>query len=145
MIEYKTGNIFNSNCECLVNPVNCYGVMGAGLAKQFARKYSVILNPYKRLCSSGELNPGTCKIIPVNKKSILLFPTKDHWKNPSKLEYIDTGLQNFVKYYEDWQIKSVAFPMLGCGLGGLKKQDVLDLYEKHLYPLFSDIKIEIYT
>jgi hypothetical protein len=32
VIEYKTGNILDDDAEALVNPVNCVGIMGRGLA-----------------------------------------------------------------------------------------------------------------
>ena len=35
MIRFTQGNIFDSGCQALVNPVNCVGVMGKGLALQF--------------------------------------------------------------------------------------------------------------
>ena len=53
------------------------------------------------------------------KKWVLNFPTKKHWRNPSKLEYIEMGLKKFVATYEEKEITSIAFPQLGCGLGGL--------------------------
>ena len=39
MIVFKNGNIFDSKCETLVNPINCVGVMGKGLALIFKNKF----------------------------------------------------------------------------------------------------------
>ena len=75
-------------------------------------------------------------------KWILCFPTKEHWKNPSKIEWIEYGLQHFVETYKEKGITSIAFPMLGCNNGKLKKEDVLPIMEKYL--AICDIKVEIY-
>ena len=76
-------------------------------------------------------------------KKVLFFPTKDHWKDPSKYEYIDSGLSYFAKNYKALKITSCAFPRIGCGLGGLDWEKVKALLEKHLGDL--DIEIEVYV
>jgi O-acetyl-ADP-ribose deacetylase (regulator of RNase III) len=125
-IEYISGNIFDSSAHALVNPVNCVGVMGGGLALEFKRKYPTNYEVYKDACTSGKLRPGivlweydscTCKYI-AN------FPTKDHFINPSKLVYIKEGMEDLVKGIRLHNIGSVAIPKLGCGLGGLEWKEV---------------------
>lgn len=73
----------------------------------------------------------------------MCFPTKYHWKNPSYIDWIEAGLDRFAKEYKNFKIDSIAFPMLGCGCGGLKKEDVLPLMIEKLKDL--DIDVEIYT
>jgi len=155
MIHYIKGNIFDSKCKCLVNTVNCVGVMGKGLALQFKTKYPHIMGPYKEACSKGKLKEGgdiwifsMQNYIPfdfliTNYPKILCFATKEHWRNPSKLEWIERGLQNFINHYKEWKIKTIAFPKLGCTNGGLKWKEVKKLMEKYLNSL-DDIYIEVY-
>lgn len=142
----KDGNIFDSKCYCLVNPVNCVGVMGKGLAKEFKERYPIAYNLYLDYCKNGELKPGTLRCCKTIDRYIMFFPTKTHFKFPSSIEYIKSGLDYFVRNYkflEPQMIRSFAFPMLGCGCGGLKKADVLSLMIEKLKDL--DVYIEIYV
>jgi len=116
-------DIFNSNCDCIIIPVNIVGVMGAGLAKQCKEKFLGIEYIYKDLCTNEALtieNP----VIMENKltkqpKYICLFPTKIHYKNSSKEKWIINGIKSLIKKLKHSDIKSIAMPKLGCGLGGL--------------------------
>lgn len=145
-VTYISGSIFDSNAFCLVNPVNTVGVMGSGLALKFKQKYPSMFKTYKMHCENGALKPGILMFYrpkSITQPTILLFPTKLHWKNPSRIEYIDSGLRAFVQYYQDWKITSIAFPKLGCGLGGLNwEHEVQPVMEKYLSIL--DIPVEIY-
>lgn len=135
MITYVRGNIFDSDAEALVNPVNCVGVMGAGLAKAFAIRYPDMEKLYKEACRAKEIKIGTILIYSLNneaRKKILLFPTKIHWKDPSKLEYIDAGLKRLRAYIFITRTDSLAIPHIGCGKGKLPWKEVKPLIEKHL-------------
>ena len=156
MIEFRTGNLFDSKCKTLVNTVNCVGVMGKGIALQFKNKYPYMFTAYKNACYNGELKNGgdlwlfsIKNFIPfdsliTNLPKILCFATKEHWRNPSKLEWIDRGLQNFVQNYKQWGITTIAFPKLGCNNGGLNwENEVKPLMIKYLNNL-ENLYIEIY-
>ena len=143
MIRYVKGNIFNSQMETIVNPVNCVGVMGKGLALEYKKRYPALFLSYKSACARNLIIPGRVYVSRQQDKKVLLFPTKDHWKDPSKYEYIDSGLSYFAKNYKDLNIQSCAFPRIGCGLGGLDWEKVKALLEKHLGDL--DIEIEVYV
>lgn len=138
MIEYREGNMFTSDAEVLVNPVNCVGVMGAGLALQFKNKFPQMFQVYKEICADKEIVPGA-PVLWLDEnfdKKILLFPTKVHWKNPSTVEYVSEGLQAFTFLYLHWNISSIAWPLVGCGLGGLNwEYQVKPLMHVYLEPL----------
>lgn len=119
MISYTVGNIFDSDCYALVNPVNCVGVMGAGLAAQFRNRYPEMFWDYQEVCSLGLLKPGLIHSYDENNKLIINFPTKDHWKDKSLIQYIDSGLETLIGYVQRNKVDSIAIPPLGCGLGGL--------------------------
>jgi O-acetyl-ADP-ribose deacetylase (regulator of RNase III) len=114
------GNIFDSGCMALVNPVNCQGVMGKGLAKEFKKRFPRNYHIYKDACTDGHLQTGRILIHEENGHVIINFPTKDDWRSPSEYRYIETGMKYLatqLKYLPF--ITSIAFPPLGCGLGGL--------------------------
>ena len=143
MIRYVKGNIFDSKMQTIVNPVNCIGVMGKGLALEFKKRYPALFLSYKSACARKLISPGRVYLSDQQDKKVLLFPTKDHWINSAKYEYIKTGLIYFAENYKALKITSCAFPRIGCGLGGLDWEKVKALIEKHLGEL--DIEIEIYV
>lgn len=144
MITYTTGDIFTSDMRVLVNPVNTVGVMGKGLAKQFKIRFPTMFTAYKAACENNTLTVGKLHLYRTDAKWILNFPTKGHWRAKSKLADIESGLQQFLHIYQSEEIESVAFPMLGCGLGGLDWQlEVKPLMENYLKDL--SIPIEIYA
>lgn len=136
MIRWVRGNIFDSEAELLVDPVNCVGISGAGLAKEFKQRYPNAVKAYEAACREGLIAIGQGLWVDC----VYFFPTKDHWRRPSQLEYIEAGLRDFVTRIAIFH--SVAFPALGCGLGGLRWPAVKALMEKYLADL--DLDIEIY-
>jgi O-acetyl-ADP-ribose deacetylase (regulator of RNase III) len=141
MIMYKSsGNILNSDCTWITIPVNCMGTMGAGLAKEAAMRFPQQEAIYKTYCKEGELRPGIIK----TAYPLIFLPTKDHWRLPSKYEYVQTGLEALrgVVTAPSVTWDSLALPALGCGLGGLKWSVVQTLIEHYLTDL--DIYIEVY-
>lgn len=135
IIYYDTGDIFSSTAEVIVNPVNCVGVSGAGLAAQFKDKYPDNYAVYRNACQSGILKIGSILYYQYGSRKIINFPTKLHWKNPSQLEYIDAGLQDLCRIVKEYHITSLAIPPLGCGLGGLQWRDVESRIDHALSPL----------
>ena len=143
MIFYVEGNILESKAQTLVNPVNTCGVMGKGLALEFKRKFPEMYQNYKYYCKTGQFKIGNLFLY-KSYKWIVNFPTKKSWMFPSKLEYIELGLKKFVDKYKEFEIKSIAFPKLGCGYGGLNfETQVKPLMEKYLNSL--DIDIYLYV
>lgn len=141
MITYVRTNLFESNAQVLVNPVNVVGVMGKGLASDFKRLYPEMFHSYQKYCDNGDLSIGKLQLFKTTNKWILNFPTKQNWRNPSKIEYIEQGLQKFVDNYERLGIQSISFPMLGCGNGGLDWNTVKEVMERYLKKLPIDIYI----
>jgi len=152
MIRYfENGDLFSSNADALVNTVNCKGVMGKGIALQFKKKFPECFVLYKETCNNCNLNPGKLmyirnEILPADmiakRPGIILFPTKIHWKDKSKLEWIDIGLYFLKQHYKVWKLTSVAMPQLGCGLGGLNWNDVKSLISNYFSQ--EDLLVEVY-
>lgn len=142
MITYLTSNIFNLDVEAIVNPVNTVGVMGAGLAKVF--RYSLPLN-YKRYnayCTAGSLKAGELYITEKEGKYkyIINAATKAHYRNPSKLEWVEQNLKEIRKFLLKGKVKTIAIPALGTGLGGLQFSDIRPFIEKYLGDI-DDVEI----
>lgn len=149
-INLISGNIFNSNKQTITNAVNCVGIMGKGLAEQFKTKYPNYFNEYVNECNNNSLNIGKLTVYKLTKKDnhfendnkqILNFPTKLHWKNNSKISYIEDGLKYLINNYQNMNITSLALPPLGCGLGGLNWNDVYTLMMDYLYNIEIDVDI----
>ena len=145
MLTFKHGSIFDAHVEALVNPVNCVGVMGAGLALEFGYKFYNASLTYKRMCYLEKMKIGKVLVTQTKEeepKYIIHFPTKDHWRHDSKLEYIDAGLKDLREVIINYKIKSIAIPHLGCGCGKLKWEDVKELIRLYLGDLV-DVDIQI--
>lgn len=142
MIRFVNGDIFGSGARTLVNPVNCRGVMGRGLALEFKRRWPDMHREYVQRCLSGELRPGRPMLFRGDpERLILCFPTKNDWRDPSTYEIVEAGLGGLYGYGHS-ELGSIAFPALGCGLGGLEWPKVKPLFDKYLgdWP----IEIEVY-
>lgn len=138
------GNIFNTKSQTIVNTVNCVGVMGKGIALVFKLRYPYMFDIYKGFCKTKQIGIGKLWLYKgePNEPWVLNFPTKFHWKYPSKIEYIELGLEKFVATYKEKGIISIAFPMLGTYNGGLNKDEVLPIMLQYLET--CDIPVEIY-
>ena len=148
MLTYHRTSILTSQAQTVVNTVNTVGVMGKGLAAAFKKKYPGMFKAYQEHCKEKRLDIGLLWLWKAPDQWILNFPTKKHWRNPSKLEYIEAGLEKFVAQYEQRGIREIAFPRLGCGNGGLRWEDVRPLMERYLsqlpIPIFiHDFEVDI--
>ena len=143
MIKKIKGNIFNTSCQTLVNTVNCVGVMGKGIAFECKHRFPDMFEKYKKFCEKKLIKPGSLQLWNISKPWVLNFPTKIHWKDPSKIEYLEKGLDKFKNEYSKKGITSIAFPLLGASLGGLSEELVYKTMIKYLEPL-KNIDIEIY-
>ncbi len=136
MILYVQGDLFQSPAQVLVNTVNTVGVMGKGVALQFKRHFPEMYTKYRDLCEKGDFNVGSLWLYKTPNKWVLNFPTKKHWRQPSKLEYVESGIKKLVETYSSLGIHSIALPPLGCGNGQLDfPSQVQPLMEKYLQPL----------
>ena len=133
MTKFQKGDILQSDAQALVNTVNCVGVMGRGLALQFKKAFPENFKFYAQACERGGVRLGSMLVYDLNRMTgpryIINFPTKQHWKNPSRLGDIEAGLNDLVKTVGQLHIQSIAIPALGCGLGGLNWSGVRPLIE----------------
>jgi len=142
-IQYCGGIIFTSMAQTLVVPVNCTGVAGCGLALQFRERYPDWYRAYRQCCKSGLLQIGHPLLHWGDDPWILSFPTKDDWRLPSELAFIEVGLATTVLLCARHGVESIAFPKLGAGEGGLSWNEVRPLMEAYLRVLESDVFVYV--
>ncbi|MBF0284634.1 MAG: macro domain-containing protein [Magnetococcales bacterium] len=128
MLELMRGNLLEAETDALVNTVNTVGVMGKGIALQFKMAFPDNFAAYKSACDVHQVQPGRMFIHErktlTQPRYIINFPTKRHWKGVSRMEDIESGLENLVQQVRELNIGSIAIPPLGCGLGGLNWDEV---------------------
>lgn len=134
MIEFRRDNLLETDAEALVNTVNTVGVMGKGIALQFKKRFPENFKAYERACKSGEVKIGKMFTVSLNSltnpRYIINFPTKRHWRERARVEYVREGLEDLLHEIERLDLHSIAVPPLGCGNGGLDwKGEVRPLIE----------------
>ncbi len=135
-ITYHPGrNIVDDDADVLVNTVNAVGVMGKGVALAFARRWPGIVDLYKDDCRSGYLKAGGCVLYPLPRggdRSWAALATKDHWRQPSRMAWIESGLARLADHAGEIGYRSIAIPPPGCGNGGLDWREVEPIVLRHL-------------
>lgn len=144
MINFVVGNLLESDAFALVNTVNCEGYMGKGIAYQFKMRFPEMNAEYMKQCKSHKLRPGMLHTYLEGSKLIVNFPTKDKWREKSKMEYITSGLDELVTLIKEKQITSIAIPPLGSGNGGLIWSEVKQIIIQKLSCLAETVDIYIY-
>ena len=141
MLIYHRTSILDSQAQVAVNTVNCVGVMGKGLAHKYKQRYPEMYSRYKTICDRKLLEPGKLWLWKGEDQWVLNFPTKIHWRNASRTDWIEAGLTKFTQTFEEKEVTHISFPKLGCGNGGLDwESTVKPIMEKHL----SDLPIEVW-
>lgn len=171
MVEYKTGDILAADVAAFVNTVNCVGVMGRGIALHFKKAFPENFKAYAAACQREEVQPGRMFVFDlktttpaaevsdtmlrqgdlfdsgndrdIGPRYIINFPTKRHWRGNSRMEYIESGLASLAQEIRERNIRSIALPALGCGLGGLEWVAVRQSIELRLREL-NDVRIVVF-
>lgn len=147
-ITIEHGDLFESECQAITNAVNIRGVMGGGIAKAFADRFPAMLEDYKRWCAQ---RPDPLPYLWVNDEGegyghhpdVLNFPTMIYPGERAKIGLIERGLEHVKENYKKWELESVAFCALGCGIGGLPFEVVAGMIDHVLGK--EPIRIEVYA
>ncbi len=147
-IQHLNGDLLKQeDVDAIVNTVNCVGIMGKGIALQFKNKWPDNFKLYKAACDAGTVQPGKMFVFDAGALAkphfIINFPTKQHWRGNSKIEFIETGLEDLVSQVRRLSIKSIAVPPLGCGNGGLNWADVKPLIVRAFASL-PDVQVKLF-
>lgn len=145
-MKFTSGNILDFQADALVNTVNTMGIMGKGIAAAFKQSFPLASTAYMKAARAREIKIGKIFVSEtgqITPKYILHFPTKEHWRYPSKISYIRAGLDDLVQVIRERKIKSVVIPPLGCGNGKLDWKEVKPLIEASLSPIAENVDITI--
>lgn len=146
-MRFTQGNLLDAEVEAVVNTVNTVGVMGKGIALMFREKFPENFELYEKACRAGEVRVGRMFVTPGvvlgGPRWIINFPTKKHWRQPTKIEWVREGLEALREVIHEKGIRSIALPPLGCGNGGLDWADVRPLVEAALGDL-RDVEVVVY-
>ncbi len=147
MIKYTQGNLLEADAEALVNTVNTVGVMGKGIALMFKERFARNMDEYSKACKAKQVHTGKMFVTETGEmmgpRWIINFPTKQHWRSPSKLEWITDGLKDLKAFILNNHVHSIAIPPLGAGNGGLDWSVVRVQIEQVLADL-TDVEILVY-
>lgn len=142
MFRALIGDLFSSQAQTLVNTVNCVGVMGKGVALEFKKRWPAMFEDYQRRCALKQVRLGEPYLYrDLSGAAIVNFPTKDHWRSPSRVADIQRGLDYLVAHAEAWGVRSLALPPLGCGNGGLEWSEVGPLIYRKLHDARFDVDV----
>ncbi len=141
MLTEVRGSVFYSEANCLVNTVNCVGVMGRGIALEFKERYPKMYAHYRSICQRGLLRPGMILPYTGHDKLILNFAVKDGWRQPSSHAWVEGCLIRFVTNYERLGVTSVALPRLGAENGWLAWEPTYALIVEYLAELPIDAEL----
>jgi O-acetyl-ADP-ribose deacetylase (regulator of RNase III) len=147
MMHFTKGTLLDAKAEAVVNTVNTVGVMGKGIALMFKERFPKNYQEYLVASKSGAVQIGKMFVSATDElfgpKWVINFPTKKHWRNPSKIEWVREGLEALKEVIREKRITSIAIPPLGCGNGGLNWSNVRPLIQEYLNDL-TDVEIIIY-
>lgn len=134
-IKIVEGDLFEYPCKVKVVTINTRGVMGAGVALEYRNRFPESFLKYRRLCANGGFTVNTLVVQRNGPEWWVLFPTKNDWRQPSQLDWIEDNLKKLAKICLDHKVSRIAMPLLGCLNGRLNIEDVIPLirttFEEH--------------
>jgi O-acetyl-ADP-ribose deacetylase (regulator of RNase III) len=147
MMRFTQGNLLDARVDAMVNTVNTVGVMGKGIALMFKERFPENYKAYAAACKAEAVRVGemfvTASVELEGPRWIINFPTKQQWYQPTRLEWVRSGLVALKTVIREKQIKSIALPPLGCGNGGLDWAVVRPIIESALAEL-QDVEVVVY-
>lgn len=95
-------------------------VMGGGIALEAATRFPDLSTDLGNVLRTHGNNVWV-----FWNRQIITIPTKNHYKDSSKFYLIEWSLRQLIGILDlNPRIKKIYLPLLGCGLGGLKWEDV---------------------
>lgn len=100
---------------------NGHAVMGKGIALKADQIFHVSGYLGEKLKREGNHVYWLCRRYYNGRLyNVISFPTKDHWRYPSKIELIKQSCVEVMRLAIDMNLTKIYLPPVGCGNGGLK-------------------------
>lgn len=141
MIREVDSDLFGLNVDALAHGCNTQGIMNAGIAREFRKRYPAMFDEYRDYCNTGLFKPSEVHFYrnPEGRPHIINIATQLNIGDSARLEYAEGGFGNIRENYKRWKINSLGMPRIGCGLGGLDWNDVRGLVEN----VFGTLDLEV--
>lgn len=141
--EYIKGDLMDAPQELIMHGVNCAGSFGSGVAGAIKRKHPPVREAYLSLT---EHILGTCQFVHHNDQTWANAHTQEKYGYDggayADLTAVAYCLIEVAEWMHDNNAVTIAMPKIGCGLGGLKWDQVeilvnelLQDYEVYVYEL----------
>lgn len=126
-MQVVQGDLFQATEGALGHGVNTVGVMGAGIAAVFRKRFPGLYEDYREACRGGFLQPGGVLPWqdPVSGKWIYNIASQDLPGAHARLDWLATGVGAALDHAYAQGVPVVALPRLGAGIGGLQWEEVL--------------------
>jgi len=131
-------NLFNAPERYKVVTVNCVGAMGKGIALECRNRYTQLYNGYRAACRQDLVRIGQVDV--YLDECVILLPTKTHFKYPSDVSYVTSGLESLAYEVDAHELEGgIALPPLGMANGWLGWHDRNEIYHA-LYQILNGVK-----
>ncbi len=142
MIVYRTGDLFDSTADALAHGCNTEGRMGAGIAREFRRRWPSMYDDYARRCRQGAFPLGSGYLY-ANSPGPHVVNLATQTLGGATLPSVDAAFGWLASAWRDLRVRRVAMPRIGAGLGRLDWAEVRKLLEKHFAGL--ELEVEVWT
>lgn len=131
VIYIELGNIFKiDGVANFAHGCNCAGAMGKGIALQFKEMFPEMYMRYKNLCAMGTFKLGEVFEYNYGKGYVFNLGTQATWRTKADIKAIEVSMRKMLHFAFNHQIKSIAMPKIGAGLGGLMWESVKEVIEE---------------
>jgi O-acetyl-ADP-ribose deacetylase (regulator of RNase III) len=127
VVIVKKGDLTKVTCDAIVNPANSFGYMGGGVAGAIKRFGGIEIE--KEAISKAPIDVGkavatTAGILPCNY--VIHAPTMKQPAMKIGVENIKLATQAALKLGIELNLKIIAFPGMGTGVGGVPVEDAAE-------------------
>lgn len=158
MLIFKTGDIFNefsnSTDTFLMHGANCCNTMGAGIARIIKERYPTAFEADLKAHNKEKLGfdsslAGNFSIAPaieinISNRYILNLYTQIYPGKNFELKFLIEALSKIdLKFCQQYKIKKILLPAIGCGIGGGNWDDVVKIIMKWYTVNFLNTNIDI--
>lgn len=118
------GDLFALDAPALGHGCNCQGAMGAGIAKEFKRRFPDMYAEYRLRCQTGRFQLGDVFVWTAPDLVVYNLATQPRPGPSADREAVRLSARAMLRDAEDRGLPTVGIPRIGAGLGGLRWSSV---------------------